>query len=137
MKLAEHGRPVHGSGAETEIVSLLPAQHSTVTKKDVDAACMFFRKATRHLRIRPDVDATQEVLDVRSGDALSRELRRQQLPIEESDRDQVGKRVIGLFLGPDQLLVAFFAPSDDVVGDVEDLHLDMVDGLRLDPIFLA
>lgn len=137
MKLADRGRPVHRAGAETEVVSLLPAQNSTVTKKDADPTCMFVREATRHFRIRPNVDALQEVLYVRSSDAFRRELRRQHLPIEQSDRDQVGKRVIRLLLCANQLLVAFFAPSDDVVGDIEDGYFNVVHVLRLDRMLLA
>lgn len=98
---------------------------------------MFVREATRHFRIRPNVDAPQEVLYIGSVDALRSELRRQHLPIEQSDRDQVWKRVIRLLLCANQLLVAFFATADDVVGDVEDSYFNAVQVLRLDRTLLT
>ncbi len=84
-----------------------------------------------------NLDLPQQPLNIRSHDPFGRELLGHHLPVQERDRQQVGKRVVGLLFRADLLLCAFLAAADDVVGDLEGLQLHTLDVARIQPMCFA
>ncbi|MEJ7793781.1 MAG: hypothetical protein WKF65_17605 [Gaiellaceae bacterium] len=119
------------------VVGLLGSERRAAGEVEAQTAGVFVREAGRQVGGRPYLDPAQQVLHVRPHDPLGRELLGLHLPVEQRDRQQVGKRVVSFLLGVDLLLAAFLAAADDVVGDLEGLELDSLDAARVERVCLA
>ena len=69
-------------------------------------------------------------------DALRPVLLGHDLTVQDGHRDHIGQAVVRLLLGPDHVLIPLFAAADDVVGDVENLDLDLLDIFRAERLVL-
>ena len=119
--------PAHRAGPETFVVRLLGRQGRAAEELDAHPAGVLRGEAGGQVGRRVNLDLPQQPLNIGSRDPFGRELLGHHLPIQERDRQQVGKRVVGLLFRADFLLCAFLAAADDVVGDLERLQLDALD----------
>ena len=66
-------------------------------------------------------------LHIGAQNTLGHVLLRHDFAVQQRDRHQIGQTVVSLFLGSDRALVAFFSAADDVVSNVENVHINMID----------
>src|SRR5579875_668928 len=86
--------PAHRPGVKTLVVVLLTLQRRTVSQLDLHPSAVLGREASRQFRVRMDLDASQQLLDVVGGDPLRSKLLGEHLAVEQRDREQVGQRMV-------------------------------------------
>src|SRR5262245_23761296 len=124
LKLAFHRIPFHRTAEKAFVVPLLLRQYSAIIERDRDAAWHLIWEPPAVFGQWPRADFAKQRLDVRTLDSFRAILFGHDPVIENGDRYDVWQAVISLLLCPNDVLVAFDATADDVIGHVEGLDID-------------
>src|ERR1700739_2043190 len=79
-----------------------------------------------------NVDAAEQLLDIRASNAFGLELVRPDFAVDERGRQQVFQVVVGLLLGRRSVFAPEAAATGDVEGGLKHLHLNRCDVAMLD-----
>src|SRR5207244_13511148 len=115
--------PWHRPSEESLIVVGFLFEHAPVLQRDLYATRHLVREALREARAGLNRDFAEKFLYIRAPNTLLFVLFRHNLTIQNRYGDHVGKTVISLFFGGNVGLVTFFPATNNVVSNIEGLHL--------------
>src|SRR5437762_518745 len=81
----------------------------------------------RSADLQPERDPRNQLLDVRTANAIGKVLLRHELAVKYGYRDHVRQAVVRFLFGTYSSLFAFLAAADNVVSDVEGLEFNLID----------